>query len=294
MKFVPNAILFIRVNKKCWILLGVSTSFAVNTVCKQYKITDLLYKKRCSLRALFFIAGFLIFAPLNTLFAASNDTPDTLCRAARLHEMVKVKYVIDGDTIVLTDDRHVRLIGINTPEIDHHGQSTQTGAIKARQFLNQLLHGQRHVYLVYDHSRFDRYQRTLAHLFLEDGTNIQAMLLQQGLAVPLTIPPNLSFLDCYQQEAQIARDKNKGIWSLDNYRPLPTTKVTPDDIGYHIITGKVSEIGSNTSAIWINLGTDISLRITRQDFGYFDNVMLQELVGKDIQARGWLYFQNNE
>jgi len=271
----------------------VLTSFAENTECNQYEFITVVFNKKRSLRALFFITGCLVLAPTTTLFAIGINVPDTSCRATNLHEMVNVKYVIDGDTVVLTDNRHVRLIGINTPEIDHHGQSTQTGAIKARQYLKQLLHKQRQIYLVYDHDRFDRYQRTLAHLFLEDGTNIQAMLLQQGLAVPLTIPPNLSFLDCYQHEAHAARDMSKGIWSLDDYRPLPATKITPDDIGYRIITGKVSSIGSGSTAIWINLGTNTALLINRQDFGYFNNVILKALIDKDVQAQGWLYFHNN-
>ena len=34
-----------------------------------------------------------------------------------------VKRVIDGDTLHLTDGRKVRLVGINTPELDHeHGK----------------------------------------------------------------------------------------------------------------------------------------------------------------------------
>jgi hypothetical protein len=32
---------------------------------------------------------------------------------------VRARWVADGDTIVLQDGRHVRYIGIDTPEIDH-------------------------------------------------------------------------------------------------------------------------------------------------------------------------------
>jgi hypothetical protein len=35
------------------------------------------------------------------------------------HEWFYVKWINDGDTIVLADGRHVRYIGINAPEIDH-------------------------------------------------------------------------------------------------------------------------------------------------------------------------------
>ncbi len=208
--------------------------------------------------------------------------------------MVEVRHVIDGDTVILTDNRHVRLIGINAPEIDHHGQATQTGAIKARKFLEELLNEQQQLYLVYDHDRFDRYQRTLAHLFLADGSNIQGMLLQQGLAFPLTIPPNLTFLNCYQYKAQVARDKSKGVWSLDDYQPLSVTNIAPDDIGYRIIVGKVSRISSGTSATWLDLEPNVSLYITHQDRRYFDKTIFNRLVNQEVQARGWLYFRDNK
>ena len=34
----------------------------------------------------------------------------------------QVRWVDDGDTIVLQDGRHVRYIGINAPEIEHEDQ----------------------------------------------------------------------------------------------------------------------------------------------------------------------------
>lgn len=34
-------------------------------------------------------------------------------------ETAQLKHVYDGDTIKLKDGRHVRVLGINTPEIDH-------------------------------------------------------------------------------------------------------------------------------------------------------------------------------
>jgi hypothetical protein len=39
--------------------------------------------------------------------------------AASAQQWFRVKWVIDGDTIVLDDGRHVRYIGINAPEIAH-------------------------------------------------------------------------------------------------------------------------------------------------------------------------------
>jgi endonuclease YncB( thermonuclease family) len=67
------------------------------------------------------------------------------------------------------------------------------------------------VHLIYDTERLDRYNRTLAHLFLLDGTNIQGKILRHGLAVPLTIPPNLLFSDCYQNISLLAQENKEGF-----------------------------------------------------------------------------------
>jgi len=43
-------------------------------------------------------------------------------RSIRAEQWVRVRWVDDGDTIVLIDDRRVRYIGINAPEIEHGDQ----------------------------------------------------------------------------------------------------------------------------------------------------------------------------
>ena len=54
------------------------------------------------------------------------------CSTGNYQEQVTVKQVIDGDTVILTDGRHIRLIGINTPEIRHNNHKPEIGAEQAR------------------------------------------------------------------------------------------------------------------------------------------------------------------
>ena len=50
-----------------------------------------------------------------------------------------VKWVVDGDSITLQDGRHVRYIGINTPEIQHKDQPAEPFVDKSKSFnINQL------------------------------------------------------------------------------------------------------------------------------------------------------------
>ncbi len=50
-----------------------------------------------------------------------------------------VQKVYDGDTVLLTDGRKIRLVGINTPEIEHPRQAAQAGGGAALQWLTQQL-----------------------------------------------------------------------------------------------------------------------------------------------------------
>ncbi|OGT32948.1 MAG: hypothetical protein A2W28_01320 [Gammaproteobacteria bacterium RBG_16_51_14] len=205
-----------------------------------------------------------------------------------------MKHVIDGDTVILSDQRRVRLIGIDTPEIGHDGRPSEPGAYQAREFLRKILAQNPSVRLIYDQEHFDRYNRTLAHLFLPDATNVQAALLYEGMATPLTIPPNLQFTDCYQQKTGIAIQRRQGLWSLPQYQPMPVVKMDGTERGYHIITGQVRRVKESRSSIWIQLEANVTLRIQRSDLPYFKGMNLDKLAGETVQARGWLSLRNNE
>ena len=58
-------------------------------------------------------------------------------------EWVRVKWVVDGDTVVLQDGRHVRYIGIDTPEIDHKNQRAEPLGYEAMAFNRCLCVSQR-------------------------------------------------------------------------------------------------------------------------------------------------------
>jgi micrococcal nuclease len=99
----------------------------------------------------------------------------TLCTKERGKlpgESNQVVGVIDGDTIELGDGRKVRLIGLNTPERGEPGYDSAS-------ILTDRLIGGRTVRLEYDRDRFDRYQRTLAYIWV-DGRLINTEILKSG------------------------------------------------------------------------------------------------------------------
>lgn len=134
----------------------------------------------------------------------------TAQRQDRIEEATVVE-VRDGDTVMLDRGLKVRLLGIDAPELEREGQPADFLAHKAKQVLVDLAQGQR-VRLEYDKLRYDRFGRTLAFLFLLDGTNLSRELVCQGLAHVYTVPPNMRFREellVAQGEAIKAR---RGIW----------------------------------------------------------------------------------
>jgi micrococcal nuclease len=129
-------------------------------------------------------------------------------RAADEGEWVAVARVVDGDTFVTNDRVRVRLIGVNTPEItkrhEPYGQ-------EAAAFARNRLEGRR-VWLEYDVGRTDKYGRTLAYVYLADGTFFNALLLKEGYAQIMTVPPNVKYAEEFLALQREARENNMGLW----------------------------------------------------------------------------------
>ncbi len=90
-----------------------------------------------------------------------------------------VTRVVDGDTIILNGKERVRLIGVDTPETVHPRRPVQYFGKEASAFTKRMIEGKK-VRLEYDQTRKDRYGRTLAYVYLEDGTHLNAEIVKQG------------------------------------------------------------------------------------------------------------------
>lgn len=211
------------------------------------------------------------------------------CPADRIDRAVTVAHVHDGDTVRLAGGDDLRLIGIDTPELGRDGAPDEPFADAARGALARLLaaHGQR-LHLRLDAERRDRYGRLLAHAYLPDGRSIDRVLLERGLALHVTVPPNTWHHRCYAAAEGRAREAGRGLWGLRRYRGVAASDLAADAGGFHVVRGRVGRVGESRHAFWLELD-GLTLRLDRRDLGYFDDLEPPSLVGRRLRVRGWIY-----
>ncbi|HOP47175.1 MAG TPA: thermonuclease family protein [Desulfobacteraceae bacterium] len=124
----------------------------------------------------------------------------------------EVKYVFDGDTILLSDGQKVRYTGIDAPEIAHEGQESEFMAISAMKFNRELVSAKR-VNLEYDRQKKDHYGRLLAYVFLENGDMVNALLVRKGMAYVLIKSQDHKYKDFLLECQRKAMTEEIGIWS---------------------------------------------------------------------------------
>ena len=227
------------------------------------------------------------------LFAlALAVSPLFACPQDHIDETAAVAFVYDGDTVRLADGRKVRFAGINTPEIDHKGGHSQPYAKAAQRRVDELI-GKGRLSLRYDEERKDRYGRLLAHPYLPDGRSLSTLLLDEGLALAIAVPPNLWQNSCYFSHEQKAREAKAGIWS-GNGLLKQSVELRKGDEGFALLRGRVEKLAESRNSLWLELEGEAALHIPRRELHYFDGLDLNRLVGKVIEARGWLTYHKSK
>lgn len=105
---------------------------------------------------------------------------DTECKVEVSGICTKVS---DGDTIYVEGVGKVRFVGVNTPEKDVEGGDV------SKYFVQKLCMNQKVGLDIDDSKNQDKYGRTLAVVII-DNKNLNEMLLKEGLAEIMYIPPS--------------------------------------------------------------------------------------------------------
>jgi micrococcal nuclease len=124
---------------------------------------------------------------------------------------------IDGDTIVVLSDgatTTVRLIGVDTPETVDPRKPVECFGHEASAETKKLVEGQS-VRLELDPSQgqFDKYGRTLAYVYLPDGTNLDEFLIAQGFGHEYTYKTAYEYQKGFKAAQAEAQKEQLGLWS---------------------------------------------------------------------------------
>lgn len=190
---------------------------------------------------------------------------------------------LDGDSLLLTDGREVRLLGVNAPEFGRDGAPDQPLAAAARERVEQLAGGKA-LRLAFGPEREDHHGRLLAYVTLPDGRALQTMLLEEGLAWFVAIAPNVEHVESYRAAEARARRARRGVWGLDTYRPVPAERLGAGDGGFRRIAGTVRSVRTRGPWLELRLAPHVRLVVPRA----VGTLLGPDPVGRRIVARGWL------
>lgn len=127
-----------------------------------------------------------------------------------------VTSIIDGDTIVVDiagQEHRVRLLGVDTPETVHPARPVECFGPEAAERLSELTPPGSTLRLERDLELRDAYGRLLAYLFTEDGTFVNLVLVEEGYAEAMQIPPNTARTGEIADAERQARREGRGLWS---------------------------------------------------------------------------------
>lgn len=140
----------------------------------------------------------------------------------------KIVAVSDGDTVTAridNKDYKVRMIGVDTPETVHPSKPVAFYGKEASDFTKKKLTGKT-VYLEKDVSERDKYNRSLRYVWTNLPENPQnpsfedvrdkmfnGILLRDGYANLLTLPPDVKYLDHFKKIAKTAEIQELGLYN---------------------------------------------------------------------------------
>lgn len=164
-----------------------------------------------------------------------------LSAPALAQSVYRVSRVVDGDTVVLRGLGTVRLIGIDTPETVDPRKPVERFGKEASAALRAMIAG-RDVVVEYDQDRADKYNRTLAYLYLTDGTFVNLEMVRQGYAHAYVKYPfrEMSRFRAAEREARAAE---RGLWS--------------DSAGDTTLSAAAVQTRPSTARVWVNTSSGV-------------------------------------
>ena len=235
------------------------------------------------------------------MLASTSNVAAETCDTLKIEPGGVVVEVTDGDTVVLDNGVKVRMIGTQAPKLPlgREGFPTWPLAPEAKDALEALALN-KDVRLGYGGEEVDRYDRALAHVFVdtpEGAVWAQYFMVSNGLARVYSFPDNRECLDqLFAAEAK-ARMERLGIWADPYYSVRAADR--PDDLlgrvgHYELVEGRVFLADRSGSRVYLNFG-----RFWKEDFTAVIEASALRLFAEDdldplmlegalVRIRGWV------
>jgi micrococcal nuclease len=142
-----------------------------------------------------------------------RQTPSPASHPPR-RNVALVTRVVDGDTAHVQyhgRDLTIRFIGVDTPETVAPGQPVECYGPEASAFTTRQLSSRR-IRLEFDVDRIDPFGRTLAYLWMPDGSMFNETLVRGGYATVATYPPDTKYVGRLGSAERVARSAARGLW----------------------------------------------------------------------------------
>lgn len=149
-----------------------------------------------------------LVAPLVTAPPADPTVP--------LAGTCRIRSITDGDTVRCADGERIRLLLIDSPEMDQG-----PFGIAARQALVQLLPVGTDVGVELDVQQRDRYGRVLVYLYTPDRRLVNEEMALNGYALVSVYPPNVRHVERIRAAAEDARKAGRGLWGTQAFECPP-------------------------------------------------------------------------
>lgn len=245
------------------------------------------------------LAGVLALLLLAPAPAGAAAGPPEIPAALEAGARGEVSEIVDGDTLRLADGREIRLVGLQAPKLPLGRPDFEAWPLagRAKAALARLTRGRR-VTPAYGGRRTDRYRRRLAHLFLDDGTWVQAAMLRRGLARVYTFADNRALAAEMLRIEDAARTARRGIWDHPFYRVRRPWRSGDDVASFQIVAGRVRDVAVVRRRAYLNFG-----RNWRRDFTVSlgpavvrlfraEGIDPESYEGRIIRVRGWIESYN--
>jgi len=213
--------------------------------------------------------------------------------------------VIDGDTLVLDGDRRVRLLDINTPEMNYDSGKPEPYAQEATDALRRMVFGQ-YVTVETGHKAKDGYGRWLGHVYMRTASGgsawVNGTLVREGYAHIYSFADNAMYTSELGAYEAIARANKRGLWNFPEWQVRKADDCCArEDIGtFKLVEGTIRSAAhvkrTSGGRTYLNFGknwkTDFTVMIADKDRKWFKKAGIDDIIvhykGKTVRVHGFL------